>query len=47
MFNNIAMKIKDNRMKEGNFSFEIPKKRFHLDKDLFPINYVVDERKEA
>ena len=42
MFNNIAKKIKENRMKEGNFTFEIPKKKFHLDENLFPLNYEID-----
>lgn len=47
LFNSIAKKIKESRLSEGNFSFEIPKKNFHLDENLWPTNYIIEERKDA
>ncbi len=42
MFNNLAKRMKYHRHKEGNFSFEIPKKRFQFNEKLWPISYSVE-----
>ncbi len=47
ILNDIALKLRDERYKNGSISFETQEVKFNLDKDGKPINVFVKERKDA